>query len=187
MAKSDLRRPENVVGDLFVDSSCIDCDTCRWMAPASFERVGAQSAVTRQPKTEDERRLAAAALVACPTASIGGSEKDDVRSARSGFPLPLSTYARAEGQDEARVFHAGYHSEASFGATSWFVHRTPDGRGNLLVDSPRFAKPLVERLELMGGVDTIPVDSPRRRRRSREIRRALRSVAGSARGRCAPR
>ena len=33
------RRPENVPGDLFVDHTCIDCDTCRWMAPGVFDAV----------------------------------------------------------------------------------------------------------------------------------------------------
>lgn len=47
------------------------------------------------------------------------------------------------------MFHCGYHSPASFGATSYFV-RLPEG--NLLVDSPRFAAPLVRRLEELGGV-----------------------------------
>src|SRR5205807_1309544 len=40
VAQAALRRPENAAGDLFVDSSCIDCDTCRWMAPATFARAG---------------------------------------------------------------------------------------------------------------------------------------------------
>jgi glyoxylase-like metal-dependent hydrolase (beta-lactamase superfamily II) len=47
------------------------------------------------------------------------------------------------------VFHCGHHSPASFGATSYFV-RLPEG--NLLVDCPRFAAPLVRRLEELGGV-----------------------------------
>ncbi|KAJ8492931.1 hypothetical protein OPV22_014652 [Ensete ventricosum] len=27
------KRPQNVEGEFFVDCRCIDCDTCRWMAP----------------------------------------------------------------------------------------------------------------------------------------------------------
>ncbi|KAL0872662.1 hypothetical protein Bca101_022367 [Brassica carinata] len=30
---SPRRRSQNVEGDIFVDSTCIDCDTCRWMVP----------------------------------------------------------------------------------------------------------------------------------------------------------
>lgn len=28
--------PENVAGDFFVDSTCIDCDACRQIVPAVF-------------------------------------------------------------------------------------------------------------------------------------------------------
>lgn len=49
MANLNLRRPENVSGDFYVDTSCIDCDTCRWMAPEVFVEVGEQSAVHHQP------------------------------------------------------------------------------------------------------------------------------------------
>jgi glyoxylase-like metal-dependent hydrolase (beta-lactamase superfamily II) len=47
------------------------------------------------------------------------------------------------------VYFCGYHSEASFGATSYFIRRP---WGNVLVDSPRFAAPLVRRLEELGGI-----------------------------------
>jgi hypothetical protein len=40
MANLNLRRPQNVNGDFYVDSSCIDCDTCRWMTPEVFNRLG---------------------------------------------------------------------------------------------------------------------------------------------------
>ena len=43
----------------------------------------------------------------------------------------------------------GFHSKKSFGATSYFVQR-PDG--NVLVDSPRFVKPLVRQFEELGGI-----------------------------------
>ncbi|KAL8129657.1 hypothetical protein V2J09_018812 [Rumex salicifolius] len=26
-------RPQNVAGEFYVDHTCINCDTCRWMAP----------------------------------------------------------------------------------------------------------------------------------------------------------
>ncbi|MQJ84158.1 ferredoxin, partial [Escherichia coli] len=39
------RRPENVSGEFFVDHTCIDCDTCRWMAPEIFTRMNDMSAV----------------------------------------------------------------------------------------------------------------------------------------------
>lgn len=71
MASSARRRTENAAGELFVDDSCIDCDACRWIAPATFDRAGEQSRVHAQPRTIEERASALAALVACPTRSIG--------------------------------------------------------------------------------------------------------------------
>ncbi len=44
-----------------------DCDTCRWMAPDTFSRVGNQSAVTAQPQTPEQRMAAMQALISCPT------------------------------------------------------------------------------------------------------------------------
>jgi glyoxylase-like metal-dependent hydrolase (beta-lactamase superfamily II) len=43
----------------------------------------------------------------------------------------------------------GYAAESSFGAASWLVVRPG---GNVLVDSPRFARPLLARLRSLGGV-----------------------------------
>ena len=37
MANPKKRVPENVPGDFFVDSTCIDCDACRQIAPAACE------------------------------------------------------------------------------------------------------------------------------------------------------
>jgi glyoxylase-like metal-dependent hydrolase (beta-lactamase superfamily II)/ferredoxin len=140
MANLNLRRPENVSGDFYVDTSCIDCDTCRWMVPEVFTEVGAQSAVHHQPVGEAQRLAALQALLACPTSSIGTVEKpQDIKIAQLSFPLLV----------EDNVYHCGYHSESSFGAASYFI-QLPEG--NVLVDSPRFAPPLVKRLEKMGGI-----------------------------------
>ncbi|MGG6293406.1 MBL fold metallo-hydrolase [Leptolyngbya sp. AN02str] len=140
MAKPHLRRSQNVAGDFYVDESCIDCDTCRWMAPEIFYRAGDQSAVHHQPQSSTERLSALQALLACPTASIGTVEKPtDIRAAQQSFPLAIAN----------SVFHCGYHSEASFGAASYLIQRP---EGNVLVDSPRFTPPLVKRLEEMGGI-----------------------------------
>ncbi len=48
----------------------VDCDTCRWMDPRTYDRVGSMSAVVEQPGTPEARRAALQALVACPTHSI---------------------------------------------------------------------------------------------------------------------
>lgn len=140
MAHLTARRPQNVEGDLYVDSSCIDCDTCRCMAPDSFTREDGQSAICHQPATAEERLAALQALLACPTASIGTVESPkDIKAAQASFPIAIAE----------NVYHCGYHSEKSYGAASYFIQRP---EGNVLVDSPRFAAPLVKQLEALGGV-----------------------------------
>jgi len=133
----------NVSGDFFVDSSCIDCDLCRQIAPEVFARDdrAAQSVVTAQPTPSGGHR-ARMALVTCPTSSIGTRSKHDVRAAARAFPEPLF----------GDVAFCGYASEASYGAASYLIRR-PDG--NVLVDSPRFAEILVERIAALGGVRTL--------------------------------
>jgi ferredoxin len=46
--------------------TCIDCQTCRWIAPATFTAVGVQAAVTKQPETKEQRVAALQALLSCP-------------------------------------------------------------------------------------------------------------------------
>jgi glyoxylase-like metal-dependent hydrolase (beta-lactamase superfamily II)/ferredoxin len=138
------RLNENAPGDYFVDSSCIDCDTCRQVAPEIYLRLDevGQSVVHRQPETAGERRRAAMALVACPTASIGTSCKGDVSAAAAAFPEPVTK----------DVYYCGYASEATFGAASYLIVRPG---GNVLVDSPRAARPLLDRIAALGGVRTM--------------------------------
>jgi ferredoxin len=50
MANFFKRLKTNVEGNFFVDSTCIDCDTCRQLAPATFSEEGDYSAVFRQPE-----------------------------------------------------------------------------------------------------------------------------------------
>jgi glyoxylase-like metal-dependent hydrolase (beta-lactamase superfamily II)/ferredoxin len=142
MAHPSRRRPENVSGDFFVDTTCIDCDACRAIAPSVFGRIGEQSAVSAQPRGAAEQHDALLALTACPTASIGTvMPAPELGRVRSEFPVPI---------DEAgEVLYCGYHSEKSFGAASWFI---PRASGHVLVDSPREASPLMARLESLGGV-----------------------------------
>jgi glyoxylase-like metal-dependent hydrolase (beta-lactamase superfamily II)/ferredoxin len=133
----------NARGDFFVDSSCIDCDLCRQIAPGVFardDRAG-QSFVAGQPAPAGGHR-ALMALVTCPTSSIGTRTKHDVRAAARAFPEPLF----------GDVAFCGYASEASYGAASYLIRR-PDG--NVLVDSPRFAEILATRIAALGGVRTM--------------------------------
>jgi glyoxylase-like metal-dependent hydrolase (beta-lactamase superfamily II)/ferredoxin len=138
------RLHENAPGDYFVDSSCIDCDTCRQIAPEIYGRFDAvgQTIVFRQPTTAEERRRAAMGLVACPTASIGTCTKEDVGPAAAAFPEPIAP----------DVYYCGYASASSFGASSYLLVRP---EGNVLIDSPRAAKPLLERIAALGGVRTL--------------------------------
>ena len=139
MATAALRLDANVPGDFYVDSTCIDCDACRQIAPAVFHDAGDQSAVFRQPETADELLAAQKALLACPTSSIGSVTKHDMRAALDAYPELI----------EDDVYRCGFTSESSFGAFSYLVrHRN----GNVLIDSPRFAGPLVKRVDAMGGV-----------------------------------
>ncbi|NJL84218.1 MAG: MBL fold metallo-hydrolase [Chloroflexaceae bacterium] len=140
MATLKQRRPQNVAGNFYVDSTCIDCDTCRWMAPEVYSRQEGQSAVFQQPEDEEAYYRALQALLACPTASIGTVEKpQDIKAVQRTFPLLVAE----------NVYHCGYHAASSYGAASYLIQRP---RGNILVDSPRFAPPLVKQLEAMGGV-----------------------------------
>jgi glyoxylase-like metal-dependent hydrolase (beta-lactamase superfamily II)/ferredoxin len=142
MANIQLRLPENVPGDFFVDESCIDCDTCSQLAPSVFRDHGDQCSVYRQPDSEADTRLALMALVACPTGSIGTIKSHDARIGIDAFPSLVAE----------NVYFCGFTSESSFGGWSYLVTRPESEGGNLLVDSPRFATQLVKRLETMGGV-----------------------------------
>jgi glyoxylase-like metal-dependent hydrolase (beta-lactamase superfamily II)/ferredoxin len=139
MASLARRLDSNVPGDFFVDSSCIDCETCRWVAPGSFAAGDGASRVWHQPTDRRARLRAEMALLACPVGAIGTVEKHDLALAHAAFPDPI----------EDNVCHCGFHSEASFGAASYLILRP---EGNVLVDSPRFTAPLVNRIEALGGV-----------------------------------
>ncbi len=73
MADPLHRVPENVGGQFFVDSTCIDCDLCREKAPKNFARsaAGRRSYVFRQPESPSEVAACLAALEECPVEAIG--------------------------------------------------------------------------------------------------------------------
>ena len=184
--ETSVRRPrsENVPGQLYVDHTCIgepyelscagavhapadrvlrlpDCDTCRWMCPSVFRRVGEQTAVHAQPSTPEERLSAHQALLACPTCvpravapvpcfvaaclrgraacrfSIHSSETAEVRAAAESYPRPV--------QGTRDVMHNGFHSEDSYASASWFIRRPA---GNVMIDSPRFDRRLLKRIQV---------------------------------------
>jgi ferredoxin len=87
MANPKLRVPENLPGDFFVDSTCIDCDTCRQIAPRIFGEAAQFAFVRQQPHSIVERRSALHALVSCPTGSIGSLGGDSPKTVTGDFPL----------------------------------------------------------------------------------------------------
>lgn len=139
---SHRRLDTNAPGALYVTSACIDCDTCRQLAPSVYHEAKGYSAVARQPKSAQERRMALHALLACPTAAIVSDKKEGIAEAMTDFPLLL----------DEDVYYCGYTSPKSFGGSSYLISRPG---GNWLVDAPRFVPSLVRRFEEMGGIDTI--------------------------------
>ncbi|MDT7604110.1 MAG: hypothetical protein QOF61_2107 [Acidobacteriota bacterium] len=145
MASITKRLAENVAGDFYVDASCIDCDACRQIAPATFRDHGDQSSVYHQPESDAEIKRALMAIIACPTSSIGTTRKYDANVGVEAFPEQL-----AEG-----VYFCGFTSESSFGAWSYLITRPAAEGGNVLVDSPRYTTRLVKKIEALGGVSTM--------------------------------
>lgn len=142
MANVLQRLPENALGEFFVDATCIDCDTCSQLVPEVFRDHGDQCSVYQQPRNDEEIHRALMALVACPTGSIGSTEKRNAKSAIDAFPLHL----------DENVYFCGFTSEASFGGWSYLIQRGPEQGGNVLVDSPRYTSHLVKRIAEMGGI-----------------------------------
>ncbi|HEX8151726.1 MAG TPA: ferredoxin [Thermoanaerobaculia bacterium] len=102
-----------------------------------FRDTGDQSAVFHQPETADELLAAQKALLACPTSSIGSIAKHDMTAALAAYPELV----------EGDVHRCGFTSESSFGAFSYYL-----GSSHTLIDSPRFAGPLVKNIAALGGV-----------------------------------
>jgi glyoxylase-like metal-dependent hydrolase (beta-lactamase superfamily II)/ferredoxin len=139
MANPKKRVPENVPGDFFVDSTCIDCDACRQIAPSVFGEAATTSFVKAQPVSGADRRQALQALLACPTGSIGCFGDDDPKAVMKDFPLVI----------EEPVSYCGFNSPKSYGGNSYFVKHPA---GNWLIDSPKFVPSLVRQLESLGGI-----------------------------------
>ena len=154
MARLEDRLARNVDGPFYVDRSCIDCETCRLVDPRTFGRdddVG-MSIVHAQPSNDAEALRAAMALVACPTSSIGVTDRADTLDVKAQVKAASRAFPELLADD---VHYCGYASERSYGASSYFVRRPKERGGNVLIDSPRAAKPLIETLRAMGGVSTM--------------------------------
>ncbi len=119
MANVALRLPENVAGDFFVDSTCIDCDACRQIAPEIFAEDDEYSIVYRQPQSAQETKRALMALVACPTGSIGTVEHHDAHIGINAYPSLIAE----------NVYFCGFTAESSFGAWSYLITRPESEEG----------------------------------------------------------
>jgi ferredoxin len=127
------RLQTNIEGSFYVNDRCIDCDTCRQLAPETFAPVQGYSAVVCQPQTDEARKSANHALLACPVAAIVSETKEGLVSDMRDFPLQL----------DHNVYYCGYTSEKSYGGSSYFINHP---EGNCLVDAPRFVPSLAKRL-----------------------------------------
>lgn len=139
MANPDKKVEGNFPGKFFVDTTCINCDACRKLAPSVFEDQGEFSYVKSQPTNHQEELHAKMALLACPVGSIGMVGDKDLKEARKSFPVHL----------DGPVYLNGFNDEKTFGADSYFIK---SAQGNWLIDSPRFVPDLIKAFESQGGV-----------------------------------
>ena len=138
MARLDQANPSNVYGPWFVDTRCIRCDAARNWATGliSMDSAGL-SYVSRQPSNAEEEASLWRAATACPTKSIGN--RHEPREPQGVFPYQLTD----------GVLALGHNALSSFAAHSYLIVHP---EGNLMVDSPRFSRPLAERLDGLGGI-----------------------------------
>lgn len=139
MARIEERHPAGAPGDWYVDTRCIDCDAARHVAPGLIARNPGDgvSVFLRQPETPEDIEAAWRAVLVCPTRSVG-----HVRERRP--PAPVFPQNLGDG-----VSRLGHNARDSFGAHSYLVERPG---GNLMVDSPRWTREVVEPLEDRGGL-----------------------------------
>jgi glyoxylase-like metal-dependent hydrolase (beta-lactamase superfamily II) len=91
----------------------------------------------RQPKTDEELRIAWRARLLCPSASIRTEDKSE--PVPDIFPEPMTK----------DVFRLGYNAAHSAGAHSFLVTARV---GNFMIDSPRWTRQVVDHLEQRGGL-----------------------------------
>jgi glyoxylase-like metal-dependent hydrolase (beta-lactamase superfamily II)/ferredoxin len=135
MGRKSLTNQHNQSGEFFVDTRCIGCGACTYVAPNIFVLYDSKAIVFQQPSHPDSIQDALIALHSCPVFSIG------THTLSTNVTLPCLI--------DDNVYFCGYNAESSFGASSYLIRRN---QGNILVDSPRFDKRLVRILEEMGGL-----------------------------------
>ncbi len=86
MADKNDRVAENVLGKMFVDSQCIDCNLCRDTAPANFKQNEEKgySFVYKQPENDAELAQCLEALEACPVEAIGSDGVEEAAATAAG-------------------------------------------------------------------------------------------------------
>jgi glyoxylase-like metal-dependent hydrolase (beta-lactamase superfamily II)/ferredoxin len=142
MADPALRLPANAPGAVFVDRTCIDCDTCRRLAPSVFDDAGGRSYVRRQPRNAEEIAGTLRAVIACPVGAIGDERRRSLTAAAASFPLRI----------DGPVSELGFHARSSYGASSYLLEH-PDG--NWMIDAPRWNAGLAAAIDRLGGLSKI--------------------------------
>lgn len=86
-------------------------------------------------------------MATCPYGAIRLRKPDPLVRAvlEEDFPIPVDSDALPG------VFHLGYHHKESMGAAPYLIVRG-GGRGNIMVDGPRFNGRLAKQVEALGGV-----------------------------------
>jgi len=152
MANPATRFADNVPGGFFVDAACIDCDTCRQVAPLIFAEAGGHARVQRQPDAAVEHRNALRAALCCPVNAIGTPDPAGMRATVGDFPLAVAVGDNTENSAKkpVAVWYNGFNAAGSYGGNSYLV-RAGDG-GLWMVDSPRWQPALAGAMEKLGGL-----------------------------------
>ena len=146
MADPKKKLVANIEADFFVDSTCINCDTCRQIAPLNFSESEDYSFVNKVTENDEEFIDSYKALLSCPTGSIGYTGTKKVTEIINEYPEKLVD------EDGIQIYFNGFTSVKSYAAKSYFLQTS---EANWLIDSPRYVKPLVEKFKAMGGIDYI--------------------------------
>ena len=138
--RHDERHKENAPGEWYVDTNCMDCSAARTVAPGLIVERGGQSVFARQPRTPEELTMAWRARLLCPTGSVRTEHPQ--AQPKDLFPEEMT----------AGIYRLGYNAEHAYGAHSFLIRRAA---GNVMVDSPRWAKPVLQQLEEWGGISEV--------------------------------
>ena len=120
------------------------------MSPTTFGRKGIKAAVISQPITEQGKLQALAAMITCPVGAIRTKQSDSlVIQAATAFPAEIDHIHIPD------IYHLGYHSSESFGATPYLIYRSKEDGGNVMIDCPRYNSNLAKQIDEFGGINTL--------------------------------